>query len=35
MLEDFVDAALAKLALADAKEGDRLSWEKVKEDLGL
>jgi hypothetical protein len=35
MLEDIVDAILAKRALADPKNVNRLSWEKVKEDLGL
>jgi hypothetical protein len=35
MLEDVIDAALAKIALGTASDRDRLAWEKVKESLGL
>jgi hypothetical protein len=35
MLEDYVDGLLAKQALNDPENGERISWEKLKEDLGV
>ena len=35
MLEDVVDAALAKAALTDPENADALSWDNVKRELGL
>jgi len=35
MLEDYLDAIDAKLALADPDNTERIRWEQLKEDLGL
>jgi hypothetical protein len=35
MLEDYLDAVLAKAALQDPDNAERIPWEQVKEKLGL
>jgi len=35
MLEDYLDAIDAKMALADPENADRIEWEQLKAELGL
>jgi hypothetical protein len=35
MLEDYLDAIDAKMALADPENADRIEWERLKAELGL